>query len=322
MAAAAPDPIDTLTALAEQMSTRHSLEELLRLVADGAARVLGVERVSVRLLDPTHTQLLAMARSGEPLHTQPPEFKIGEGLIGWIAEHGAPLCLASAEDDPRFAPRPGMAPMGAFVGVPLRAGAQVVGVISALDGTGRFDERDQRLLTLVAAMCGPHIELARLARLVQIDPLTGSLNRRGLDQRYQADAPGPAPLTVAMLDLDHFKLVNDRYGHAVGDLVLRHVTAVIGQVLRADDALVRYGGEEFLLLLPGIERERGARIAERVRAAVAAAPVAVPGGQLTSTVSIGVAELRPGEARDEVIARADAALYRAKAGGRDRVAVD
>jgi uncharacterized protein YigA (DUF484 family) len=71
MAAAAPDPIDTLTALAEQMSTRHSLEELLRLVADGAARVLGVERVSVRLLDPTHTQLLAMARSGEPLHTQP-----------------------------------------------------------------------------------------------------------------------------------------------------------------------------------------------------------------------------------------------------------
>jgi diguanylate cyclase (GGDEF)-like protein len=99
---------------------------------------------------------------------------------------------------------------------------------------------------------------------------------------------------------------------------LRHVTAVIGQALRADDALVRFGGEEFLLLLPGIERERGARIAERVRAAVAAAPVAVPGGQLT-TVSIGVAELRPGEARDEVIARADAALYRAKAGGRDRV---
>lgn len=325
MAAAAPDPIDTLTALAEQMSTRHSLEELLRLVADGAARVLGVERVSVRLLDPTHTQLLAMARSGEPLHTQPPEFKIGEGLIGWIAEHGAPLCLASAEDDPRFAPRPGMAPMGAFVGVPLRAGAQVVGVISALDGTGRFDERDQRLLTLVAAMCGPHIELARLARLVQIDPLTGSLNRRGLDQRYPADHVADAdaaPLVVAMLDLDHFKLVNDRYGHAVGDLVLRHVTAVIGQVLRADDALVRYGGEEFLLLLPGIERERGARIAERVRAAVAAAPVAVPGGQLTSTVSIGVAELRPGEARDEVIARADAALYRAKAGGRDRVELD
>lgn len=322
MAAPASDPIDTLIALAERMSTRHALEELLLLVADGAARVLGVARVSVRLLDPSHTQLLAMARSGEPLHDHPPEFRIGEGLLGWIAEHGQPLCLNQPELDPRFAPRPGMAPMGAFVGVPLRAGAEVVGVISAIDTGMQFDQHHLGLLSLVAAMCGPHIELARLARLVQIDPLTGSLNRRGLDQRYQPGQPSAAPLTVAMLDLDHFKQVNDRYGHAVGDLVLRHVTAAVGQVLRADDALVRYGGEEFLLLLPGLDRERGARVAERVRAAVAAAPVSIPGGEVTATVSIGVAELRPGEDRDEVIARADAALYRAKRGGRDRVELD
>jgi diguanylate cyclase (GGDEF)-like protein len=322
MAPAPTDPLATLTRLAAQMSTRHSLEALLQLVAEAAAEALGVRRVSLRLLDPSHTQLLATARSGEPLHREAMEFQIGEGLLGWIAAHGEPLCLAEPEADPRFAPRPGMGPMGAFLGVPIRSGAQVIGVLSAIDPAVRFDDHHRQLLELVAAMCAPHIELARLADLIQLDPLTGSLNRRGLDQRYPADHVADAdaaPLVVAMLDLDHFKLVNDRHGHAVGDLVLRHVTAMIGQALRADDALVRFGGEEFLLLLPGLDRERGVRIAERVRAAVAGSPATIPGGQVVTTVSIGVAERRPGESRDAVFARADAALYQAKAAGRDRV---
>ena len=197
-------------------------------------------------------------------------------------------------------------------------------MLSAIDPAVRFDDHHRQLLELVAAMCAPHIELARLADLIQLDPLTGSLNRRGLDQRYPVDHVADAdaaPLVVAMLDLDHFKRVNDQHGHAVGDLVLRHVTAIIGQALRADDALVRFGGEEFLLLLPGIDRERGARIAERVRAAVAGSPATIPGGQVVTTVSIGVAERHPGESRDAVFARADAALSRAKAAGRDRVVV-
>ena len=170
--------------------------------------MLGGRRVSLRLLDPSHTQLLATARSGEPLHRETMEFRVGEGLLGWIAAHGEPLCLAEPEADPRFAPRPGMGPMGAFIGVPIRSGAQVIGVLSAIDPAVRFDDHHRQLLELVAAMCAPHIELARLADLIQLDPLTGSLNRRGLDQRYPVDHVADAdaaPLVVAMLDLDHFK---------------------------------------------------------------------------------------------------------------------
>ena len=108
-----------LTRLAEAIAARRSLEELLQLVADGAAEVLEVERISVRLLDAGRTMLLASARAGAPLHEGPVGFRLGEGLLGWIAEHGQPLCLPEPERDPRFLARPGMAPMGAFVGVPI-----------------------------------------------------------------------------------------------------------------------------------------------------------------------------------------------------------
>ncbi|MBK9035094.1 MAG: sensor domain-containing diguanylate cyclase [Myxococcales bacterium] len=314
------DSLSALTRLAEAIQARHSLEELLQLVADGAAEVLEVKRISVRLLDASRSLLLASARAGEPLHEAPVGFRLGEGLLGWIAEHGEPLCLPEPEHDPRFMARPGMASMGAFVGVPIRIGAQTTGVISAVDDAVVFDDSHRRLLTLVAAMCAPHVEIARLARLAHVDPLTGALNRRGIEQQVPTLAPDDAEvMSVAMVDVDHFKRINDSVGHAAGDLVLRQIAATLTGVLRAADAVVRYGGEEFLLVLPGVAFADATAVAERVRAAVAAAPTAVPGGEVGATVSIGVAERRPGELREAMIARADAALYAAKAAGRNRV---
>ena len=314
--------LDAVIRLVERMRQPQPFEQLMQLIADATAEIIGTRRASVRLLDPSRTSLMAVARAGEPLHDRPSDFRAGEGLMGWIVEHGQLLRLAEPEKDPRFVARPGMVErMGAFLGAPIRAGTECVGVVSALSPDAAFEEAHEKLLLLIAALCGPYLEIARLNRLARVDPLTGALNRRGLELAFPATADDVvATLSAVLLDVDHFKRFNDTYGHATGDLVLRHVAGVCGQAIRTGDAVVRYGGEEFLLLLPQADRAQAARIAERVRAAVATGAT-IADRTLAVTVSLGVAERAPGETRDALIARADAALYRAKQGGRDRVEV-
>jgi diguanylate cyclase (GGDEF)-like protein len=323
-------PIDELTDIARKLHGRLSLEEILQTVADGAARLLAAPRTSLRLLDPTRTRLIAVCRAGAPLHRDPTsEFRLGEGLIGWIAEHGRPLRTGEADRDPRFVPRPDMKQrMGSFLGVPLMAGASCMGVLSAVHPSpDHFDEEHEQHALLLAAMAAPHLEIARLAGLTRVDGLTGTLNRRGLDATFPEVAGPPdddgliRPLCVAMADIDHFKRVNDEYGHAVGDEVLKAVSNRLVGVVRGGDAVVRYGGEEFLLILPSVALAAGARVAERARAAVAEQAVVAAGTSLPVTISLGVAERRAGESRHELIARADAAMYAAKRAGRNRVEV-
>jgi diguanylate cyclase (GGDEF)-like protein len=154
------------------------------------------------------------------------------------------------------------------------------------------------------------------------DPLTGLLNRRGF---FEAAATlmghnrrRMALVSVLAFDLDHFKSVNDRYGHAVGDAVLQMFAKVARETLRATDIVGRLGGEEFVAVLPSTLAE-AAIAAERVRAALAAASIVRNGQRVTATVSIGVSSGAPTTAVDSLITCADEALYRAKAGGRNRV---
>ncbi len=145
------------------------------------------------------------------------------------------------------------------------------------------------------------------------DPLTGALNRRAfalLAEKQVAQAARTGrPLAVLMMDLDHFKRINDTLGHSGGDATLCRFVAVAGDVLRAEDVLCRFGGEEFVALLPHAEAAQAVAAAERLRLAFAATG---------ATVSIGVASLRPGEDLEDLLRRADAALYDAKRAGRDR----
>ncbi len=166
----------------------------------------------------------------------------------------------------------------------------------------------------------------KLEALASIDALTGALNRRTFFYRAEAEfARGRRlhqPLGVLMLDLDLFKQVNDSMGHAAGDAALKHVISVVGGHLREIDRIGRLGGEEFAILLPSAPLA-GADIAgERLRAAVAEAPVTVDKTTFRLTVSVGVAELSPGDADvDSLLKRADEALYEAKRKGRNRVEV-
>lgn len=195
-------------------------------------------------------------------------------------------------------------------------------VLGEVDGLRRDLERrvDQRTHELTAAY-------AQMEALALRDGLTGLLNRRALQDRAHADLMAArrhgAPFALALVDVDHFKSINDTYGHQLGDQVLRHVAQALAAGLRASDDVGRWGGEEFLAILPEADTGQAVAAAERLREIVQAAPFHAPGGPIPVTVSIGVAAVPPArlaEARiDDVIRVADAALYRAKALGRNRV---
>jgi diguanylate cyclase (GGDEF)-like protein/PAS domain S-box-containing protein len=158
-----------------------------------------------------------------------------------------------------------------------------------------------------------------LRRLAQTDPLTGAFNRRHGRDRLNAELArreryGTA-VSVLLIDIDHFKAINDRHGHEAGDEALRVMVSRYASLLRTIDVVIRWGGEEFLVILPETGAEGAAATAERLRAGLAA-----DGAQIPFTVSIGVAEAQGGDP-DSLLRRADAALYRAKAEGRDRVVV-
>lgn len=156
----------------------------------------------------------------------------------------------------------------------------------------------------------------QLRLMAYLDFLTGLPNRRYAEEWLARAAERSGPLTLAVFDLDHFKWVNDQCGHAVGDLVLREVATVVGQQLPSAARLARWGGEEFLLMLPGQGLGEAASLCERLRAATERHPCG-EAGQVTA--SFGVAERLPGEALTDTLRRADAALYTAKHAGRNQV---
>jgi two-component system cell cycle response regulator len=163
-----------------------------------------------------------------------------------------------------------------------------------------------------------------LERMANYDSLTGLYNRRALlqklDEQIQRSRRYEEPLSAIMLDIDHFKKVNDRYGHIIGDNVLEKVAAVIGSVIRATDVAGRYGGEEFIIILPHAEWSEALIVAERIRKAVEAAEMQGSSGETFSiTVSQGVGSYTGDDDIHSLIQRADAALYKAKENGRNRV---
>jgi len=168
---------------------------------------------------------------------------------------------------------------------------------------------------------------AQLGVMATTDPLTGVANRGHIEQELLDETARSrrygAPLSVAMVDIDHFKVFNDTYGHPFGDKVIRAVSRVLSETVREIDMVGRYGGEEFLLVLPGTDQEGGLVMGERIRAAVAALELELEdntGGSVRVTLSCGVAGWLPDSASwEDLVSEADQALYEAKESGRNRV---
>ena len=220
-------------------------------------------------------------------------------------------------------------PAQSWLAIPLRTRSAQVGlVLLAAPEPGAFSPIEVQIGTILAEQGMLVYDNARMAatveRLATIDPLTGLNNRRhffDLAQREYAMARRQdAPLAVVMLDIDHLKRVNDRYGHAVGDQVIATIAGRLAASARGTDVLGRYGGEEYAMILPHTGQEGLGGFAERLRVAIVGRPVASDAGLLAVTASLGVAhlmdtDLGPGD----VLNRADIALHQAKQGGRNRV---
>ncbi|MCH9741575.1 MAG: GGDEF domain-containing protein [Proteobacteria bacterium] len=205
--------------------------------------------------------------------------------------------------------------------------SQGVLVLASADG---YSEDDHVLLNLFGQGLGLAMSNAqthdRLQDLASMDPLTEIYNRRfGLNrlrEEFQRAQRGQLPLALAMIDLDHFKIINDKFGHLMGDRVLIEVSKLVRNALRDEDILVRYGGEELLMVLPGADLKMGVSIADRIRHLIAALELKDDSGNLLPiTASMGVSAIPRAFTENELqlIKAADDALYQAKAAGRNRV---
>jgi diguanylate cyclase len=168
-----------------------------------------------------------------------------------------------------------------------------------------------------------HMEEQRQKALT--DPLTGLPNRAGWTERLELEMARfqryGGELLMAVMDIDHFKRINDNYGHLAGDKVLKIVASELSSRLRKTDFIARFGGEEFVLLIPSTPVDGGRQMVETLRAAVAACPFHFKNEPVTITLSAGLTAFAAGESADKVFERADQALYSAKRGGRDRIEV-
>ena len=159
--------------------------------------------------------------------------------------------------------------------------------------------------------------------LASTDALTGTMNRHQFFKLIEEESARSSryrhPLSIAMLDLDHFKEINDNYGHTVGDDALRLTAEAIRNMLRQQDSICRYGGEEFVVLMPETDANKGFEVLERVRSMVSGIELNAGGKKVPLSISIGVTPLHPDETVEHAVQRADAAMYQAKAAGRNRV---
>jgi diguanylate cyclase (GGDEF)-like protein len=193
----------------------------------------------------------------------------------------------------------------------------------------RFSEQEQgNLESLLSTLLFPmrNALLYRAATQSALrDPLTDTGNRIAMDQTLEREIEmsrrHSQPLSLLMLDIDHFKQINDTYGHSAGDEVLKAVAASIKNQLRNVDMVFRFGGEEFLILLSNTSREAAAMVGERLRFAAQAQDYVAEGKMIELTVSIGCSTLLPGESAESLLRRADSALYVAKREGRNRLAM-
>lgn len=320
--------LEALLATTRLIAANHPLQEVVHRLADELNGLLGADRCSVLILDEENHQLAFHDSSAlSDWERENIRFRLGEGVAGWVALHREPVLIEDVQKDPRFKKHQGqLRQMVSMICVPLEMHRRLIGVLTLT--TGRPDHvftRDElELVVLIAAHISLALESHRLYELSVLDGLTNIYNRRYLDQRLSQELADSIrhqkPLTVALLDLDRFKQLNDGFGHQAGDLVLCELTGLISKELRQHDVLARYGGEEFALILAGTSSADALRLGERLRSLVAQRDFFFKNQKLPVTVSLGMATFpEDGEDKMTLLRAADKALYRAKERGRNCV---
>lgn len=325
-----------LQSFGEQINTVNpgeTYEAILRMSSD----LLHAERSSLLLLDEATNELSVKAAVGPRAEVaRETRVRMGEGVAGSVLFEGRPLVVRDVESAGHTpAPEDRDYKTKSFISYPISVGGRKVGVLNVTDkaGGGTYDDIDLSLIESIApqmALALDRAEWQEKANLFQImsitDPLTGLLNRRYLIERLAEELKRSKrqefPMSFMMIDIDDFKLYNDRNGHQAGDLALEMTAQCLKSALRGADVASRYGGEEFCILLPQTTLEEATAIAERIRRRVLR--MRFPHGKTQPlgavTVSIGVSAFQQGQETPEtIIEAADRALYLSKSRGKNRV---
>ena len=319
-------------AAAAELATKeaeHRAEELERLITFGQTLGRALDFDSIRVAVSQHLPTLAgtervcvLVQQGSDWMALHGDTRGAEDVVQW--ETLAEQLLANGPD------RTPANLIDRYVGFPLIVGGKTVGVLGLRPESGSLAADRRRIVEAGAALLAVSVKNAQLFREVRDnsikDSLTGCFLRAHsldvIDAELRRARRNQMPASLIMFDLDHFKDVNDRYGHLCGDAVLSAIGKRMKEVLRGSDLKCRYGGEEFLVLLPETPLHGARRVADTLRREIADRPIPWAGEGLTVTASFGLAQTLPGEVNVEaVISRADQALYRAKDDGRNCVRI-
>lgn len=319
----------------------ESLDALVYALIDGLRVSYGLDYVSLVLCDPDHDVRHLLLSNGTPADDFA-HLVVVESIAGLAPQYiglRQPWLGAFAPCDHQLI-CPGAMDMKSIAMIPLTHRGRLLGSINLCSRDPVRFTRSHATdflahLGTIASFCIENVvNRARLMRSGFTDVLTGWHNRRYLTVRLGEELARSrrdgTRLVCLMLDVDHFKRVNDNWGHAAGDHVLREIAQRVEGQVRASDVAARYGGEEFVVLLPDTDIAAALLLAERIRSAVSGTPISLANDEsMTITASIGIAEVQPAPEADDLktvgdslIARADVALYAAKSAGRDRVVVE
>ncbi|MGA8426285.1 MAG: diguanylate cyclase [Candidatus Dormiibacterota bacterium] len=332
---------EILSQAARAFQTENDPESILELAADYLERVVPSDGLSVYEADWDAGRFRpVLARSRTDADYAPAvmahSFPLGTGLTGWAFDIGSPQRVNDADAHPAAGHVPGTEndPKNqdeSMLLIPLVFGDYRLGMLNMVrlrkDGFLAYDLTVASLVAHMAAAAWRNVQLyAEQVQHAITDSLTNLLNTRWLRDAARrelamAERSG-TPMAILMIDLDHFKYINDSCGHAVGDGILRNVGRTLLRSIRAEDAAVRYGGEEFVLILRGCSLDGARRIAREIRTGLAAIPLPEESTVPQVTASVGIALFpKHGRTIGQLLGVADAAMYSAKRRGRDRVAV-
>jgi diguanylate cyclase (GGDEF)-like protein len=320
--------LEILETAGRTLTSSLEMSQVHNKVLSAAIGLTGADGGRLFLLDERGAQLVVRAARGPAgTATLLPSEPADDPLAAQVVRTNQPFLFRPA---PNSESQPG-APRHPALYVPLRLRDHMLGAL-AVDSRQQqklFTQADIGPLSTLADYAAIAISNARLFAEVQLaaitDELTGLNNRRHFmalaEQEYKRARRFDRPLTAIMLDIDHFKQVNDTYGHAAGDQVIAEVGRRLRSGVRAIDIAGRYGGDEFVLILPETLLAGAGMLGDRLRRGIAATPIATVGGSLSITMSLGVATTQPNlPDMATLIANADSALYAAKQAGRNRVA--
>ena len=290
-------------------------------VTDLLRREIGVGHLELYLVDPETGDLLG--QSPGPGAVTGVRVPAGQGLVGWVARYQTPARVADTHNDVRTM-NMASSPMRSALAVPLAIDGRTIGVISVESRrVGVFTENDEALLTIIAQQLAQVIEVAQLhdqvKRSAMLDSLTGVANHRTLYERLEealnAAQANNEPLAVIMIDVDGLKATNDTHGHITGDAALRAIAATLRHECRRQDTVARCGGDEFAIILPGMDHAEAVRFGDRLIEAIASGTFEANGRTLPlPSISLGAAAYpSDGDRPVELITVADQRMYRHKA---------